>query len=209
MSPHNSWSETIEDPDFQQRAATELCEALGVSSHLIAEIPRLGEAATAYGDQEEALSSEEFTASMDLIGRSALPLAREILTRLREERIRPELVGMSSAGISHVLTQLESEYRSGAWRGDSPEEFEARMAQVESERVRTTPVKPQRGEVKRIVAVLRRMPKETVTQVTKVWHPWLLGAEVRLALRMLRKGAAAETAEATDADRNAEPADGS
>ena len=147
---------------------------------------------------------------MDLVGRSALPLAREVFSRLQEERIRPELVGVSSAGISHVLTQLETEYRSGAWRESSPEEFEARMeTHVESERVRTAPVKPRRGEVKRIVAVLRRMPKETVTQVTKVWHPFLLGAEVRLALFMLRKGAAAETAEATDADRNAEPADGS
>lgn len=203
MSQGSSRAETIESPEFLQRAATELCEALGVSSHLIAEIPRLREAATAYGDREEALSSEEFAASMDLIGRSALPLAREILTRLQEERIRPELGGLSSAGISHVLTQLESEYRSGAWRGDSPEEFEARMkAQVDSERVRTTPVKPQRGEVKRIVAVLRRMPRETVTQVTKVWHPWLLGAEVRLALRMLRKEAAGA------ADSSTEPAEG-
>ena len=47
MSPHNSWSETIEDPDFQQRAAIELWEALGVRSHLIAEIPRLRKAAAA------------------------------------------------------------------------------------------------------------------------------------------------------------------
>lgn len=51
------------------------------------------------------------------------------------------------------------------------------------------PSAPQKGEVARIVTVLHRMPKQTVTHYTKVWHPMLLRTQFSLGLRALRRGA--------------------
>ena len=53
--------------------------------------------------------------------------------------------------------------------------------------IRTPPLAPERGETRRIVAVLRRMPKQTVTRVTRVWNPLLLRIMISIGLRALRR----------------------
>ena len=50
----------------------------------------------------------------------------------------------------------------------------------------------QAGEIGRVVAVLRRMPKQTVTRFTKVWNPILLRLVISFNLHTLRKEQAEE-----------------
>lgn len=61
--------------------------------------------------------------------------------------------------------------------------------------IRTPPLAPERGETGRIVAVLRRMPKQTVTRVTRVWNPLLLRIMISVGLRALRRAADEESAD--------------
>ena len=127
---------------------------------------------------------------VDAMAASALPLAAEVLERLDAERIRPELVGLSRPGLDSALAMLGEAHREGSWRELPNEEFFGRFSELFSAvepLIRTPPLAPERGETGRIVAVLRRMPKQTVTRVTRVWNPLLLRIMISIGLRALRR----------------------
>ena len=133
---------------------------------------------------------------VDAMATSALPLAAEVLERLDAERIRPDLVGLSRPGLDSALAMLGEAHREGSWRELPNEEFFGRFSELFSAvepLIRTPPLAPERGETGRIVAVLRRMPKQTVTRVTRVWNPLLLRIMISVGLRALRRAADEES----------------
>ena len=149
--------------------------------------------APAEGPQAPEMSPEERAEVNDVVdamATSALPLAAEVLERLDAERIRPELVGLSRPGLDSALAMLGEAHREGSWRELPNEEFFGRFSELFSAvepLIRTPPLAPERGETGRIVAVLRRMPKQTVTRVTRVWNPLLLRIMISVGLRALRR----------------------
>lgn len=156
--------------------------------------------APAEGPQAPEMSPEERAEVNDVVdamATSALPLAAEVLERLDAERIRPELVGLSRPGLDSALAMLGEAHREGSWRELPNEEFFGRFSELFSAvepLIRTPPLAPERGETGRIVAVLRRMPKQTVTRVTRVWNPLLLRIMISVGLRALRRAAVEESA---------------
>ena len=152
-----------------------------------------GGAGPAAGDAPVEASSEERAEVNDVVdamATSALPLAAEVLERLDAERIRPELVGLSRPGLDSALAMLGEAHREGSWRELPNEEFFGRASELFSAvepLIRTPPLAPERGETGRIVAVLHRMPKQTVTRVTRVWNPLLLRIMISVGLRALRR----------------------
>ena len=157
--------------------------------------------APAEGPQAPEMSPEERAEVNDVVdamATSALPLAAEVLERLDAERIRPELVGLSRPGLDSALAMLGEAYREGSWRALPNEEFFGRFSELFSAvepLIRIPPLAPERGETGRIVAVLRRMPKQTVTRVTRVWNPLLLRIMISVGLRALRRAAVEESAD--------------
>ena len=149
--------------------------------------------APAEGPQAPEMSPEERAEVNDVVdamATSALPLAAEVLERLDAERIRPELVGLSRPGLDSALAMLGEAHREGSWRELPNEEFFGRFSELFSAvepLIRIPPLAPERGETGRIVAVLRRMPKQTVTRVTRVWNPLLLRIMISIGLRALRR----------------------
>ena len=149
--------------------------------------------ASAEGPRAPEMSPEERAEVNDVVdamAASALPLAAEVLERLDAERIRPELVGLSRPGLDSALSMLGEAHREGSWRELSNEEFFGRFSELFSAvepLIRIPPLAPERGETGRIVAVLRRMPKQTVTRVTRVWNPLLLRIMISVGLRALRR----------------------
>ena len=149
--------------------------------------------APAEGPRVPEMSPEERAEVNDVVdamAASALPLAAEVLERLDAERIRPELVGLSRPGLDSALSMLGEAHREGSWRALPNEEFFGRFSELFSAvdpLIRTPPLAPERGETGRIVAVLRRMPKQTVTRVTRVWNPLLLRIMISVGLRALRR----------------------
>lgn len=149
--------------------------------------------APAEGPQAPEMSPEERAEVNDVVdamATSALPLVAEVLERLDAERIRPELVGLSRPGLDSALSMLGEAHREGSWRELPNEEFFGRASELFSAvepLIRTPPLAPERGETGRIVAVLHRMPKQTVTRVTRVWNPLLLRIMISVGLRALRR----------------------
>ena len=149
--------------------------------------------APAEGPRVPEMSPEERAEVNDVVdamATSALPLAAEVLERLDAERIRPELVGLSRPGLDSALAMLGEAHREGSWRELPNEEFFGRFSELFSAvepLIRIPPLAPERGETGRIVAVLRRMPKQTVTRVTRVWNPLLLRIMISVGLRALRR----------------------
>ena len=174
----SSFSETSDDEDAPVEA----------SSEAPAEEPRVPE----MSPEERA----EVNDVVDAMATSALPLAAEVLERLDAERIRPELVGLSRPGLDSALAMLGEAHREGSWRELPNEEFFGRFSELFSAvepLIRIPPLAPERGETGRIVAVLRRMPKQTVTRVTRVWNPLLLRIMISVGLRALRRAADEES----------------
>lgn len=160
------------------------------SSEAPAEEPRVPE----MSPEERA----EVNDVVDDMATSALPLAAEVLERLDAERIRPELVGLSRPGLDSALAMLGEAHREGSWRELPNEEFFGRFSELFSAvepLIRIPPLAPERGETGRIVTVLRRMPKQTVTRVTRVWNPLLLRIMISVGLRALRRAAVEESAD--------------
>ena len=156
--------------------------------------------APAEGPRVPEMSPEERAEVNDVVdamATSALPLAAEVLECLDAERIRPELVGLSRPGLDSALAMLGEAHREGSWRELPNEEFFGRFSELFSAvepLIRIPPLAPERGEAGRIVAVLRRMPKQTVTRVTRVWNPLLLRIMISVGLRALRRAADEESA---------------
>lgn len=158
------------------------------------------------GQEQRPMTPEERAEAnrfVEVLGDSGLPLVAEVLARLDEEAIRPELVGVSRAGLDSALDVMEGTYRRGEWRTLPEDELNTYMEALLSEATalaRTQPLRPRRGETKRIVSVVRRMPKETVVRLVRVWNPLVLRVVVSLGLRAFRKMAAEDAAEKAAAE---------
>lgn len=187
----SSFSETSDDEDAPGEAGSAAGDApVEAPSGAPAEEPRVPE----MSPEERAEANDV----VDAMATSALPLAAEVLERLDAERIRPELVGLSHPGLDSALAMLREAHREGSWRELPNEEFFERFSELFSAvepLIRTPPLAPERGETGRIVAVLRRMPKQTVTRVTRVWNPLLLRIMISIGLRALRRAADEESAD--------------
>ena len=145
------------------------------SSEAPAEEPRVPE----MSPEERA----EVNDVVDAMATSALPLAAEVLAR---------------PGLDSALAMLGEAHREGSWRELPNEEFFGRFSELFSAvepLIRIPPLAPERGETGRIVAVLRRMPKQTVTRVTRVWNPLLPRIMISVGLRALRRAAVEESAD--------------
>ena len=179
----SSFSETSDDEDAPGEAGPAAGDApVEAPSEAPAEEPQMPE----MSPEERAEANDV----VDAMATSALPLAAEVLERLDAERIRPELVGLSRPGLDSALAMLGEAHREGSWRELPNEEFFGRFSELFSAvepLIRTPPLAPERGETGRIVAVLRRMPKQTVTRVTRVWNPLLLRIMISVGLRALRR----------------------
>ena len=186
----SSFSETSDDEDAPGEAGPAAGDApVEAPSEAPAEEPQMPE----MSPEERAEANDV----VDAMATSALPLAAEVLERLDAERIRPELVGLSRPGLDSALAMLGEAHREGSWRELPNEEFFGRFSELFSAvepLIRTPPLAPERGETGRIVAVLRRMPKQTVTRVTRVWNPLLLRIMISVGLRALRRAAVEESA---------------
>mgnify|MGYP006965634663 CR=1 FL=1 len=189
----------------EMRRAFERAEALGVLSSFsetsddedaLVEAPSETSAEEPQAPEMSPEERAEVNDVVDAMATSALPLAAEVLERLDAERIRPELVGLSRPGLDSALAMLGEAHREGSWRALPNEEFFGRFSELFSAvepLIRTPPLAPERGETGRIVAVLRRMPKQTVTRVTRVWNPLLLRIMISIGLRALRRAADEES----------------
>ena len=179
----SSFSETSDDEDAPGEAGPAAGDApVEAPSEAPAEEPQMPE----MSPEERAEANDV----VDAMATSALPLAAEVLERLDAERIRPELVGLSRPGLDSALAMLGEAHREGSWRELPNEEFFGRFSELFSAvepLIRIPPLAPERGETGRIVAVLRRMPKQTVTRVTRVWNPLLLRIMISIGLRALRR----------------------
>lgn len=179
----SSFSETSDDEDAPGEAGPAAGDApVEAPSEAPAEEPQMPE----MSPEERAEANDV----VDAMATSALPLAAEVLERLDAERIRPELVGLSRPGLDSALAMLGEAHREGSWRELPNEEFFGRFSELFSAvepLIRTPPLAPERDETGRIVAVLRRMPKQTVTRVTRVWNPLLLRIMISVGLRALRR----------------------
>ena len=179
----SSFSETSDDEDAPGEAGPAAGDApVEAPSEAPAEEPQMPE----MSPEERAEANDV----VDAMATSALPLAAEVLERLDAERIRPELVGLSRPGLDSALAMLGEAHREGSWRELPNEEFFGRFSELFSAvepLIRTPPLAPERDETGRIVAVLRRMPKQTVTRVTRVWNPLLLRIMISIGLRALRR----------------------
>ena len=186
----SSFSETSDDEDAPGEAGPAAGDApVEAPSEAPAEEPQMPE----MSPEERAEANDV----VDAMATSALPLAAEVLERLDAERIRPELVGLSRPGLDSALAMLGEAHREGSWRELPNEEFFGRFSELFSAvepLIRTPPLAPERDETGRIVAVLRRMPKQTVTRVTRVWNPLLLRIMISVGLRALRRAAVEESA---------------
>ena len=183
----------------EMRRAFERAEALGVLSSFsetsddedaLVEAPSETSAEEPQAPEMSPEERAEVNDVVDAMAASALPLAAEVLERLDAERIRPELVGLSRPGLDSALAMLGEAHREGSWRELPNEEFFGRASELFSAvepLIGTPPLAPERGETGRIVAVLRRMPKQTVTRVTRVWNPLLLRIMISVGLRALRR----------------------
>ncbi|MFC7463354.1 hypothetical protein [Brachybacterium sp. GCM10030252] len=129
-----------------------------------------------------------FENDLDRAYRLGMPLACETLAALDEHEIRPELAGYDRAALQAGLTDLEDLYESGSWRGADGATLRGYVDWVQERHPwRTAVAPPRRGEVPRIVDVLRRVPPATLRPVTKTRNRFVLGFLVRIGLYMIRR----------------------
>ena len=188
-----SW---IEDPTFVWVAAGQLLTALGALPETIRPLgqlrPLLDEVRALEGGGEPGgelipLAPERVQDMVDRAVPIVVPLLREVLESLRARRIRTELVGLDAEELRRSLDRLEAFYRDGAWRTMDADEIAAQLELLVADPA-VEPVAPSVGELRRIVGVLRDMPRPTLQRITKVTSAPALMALVGGGLAMLRDG---------------------
>lgn len=98
-----------------------------------------------------------------------LPIGEEALQQLEQHRIRPEVLGLRTEGLRGALRDLRSYAAAEGWRGQDQQAIEGHLDWIqEQNRIETRPEKARMGEVRRIVAILRRMPRPTLRRITKI-----------------------------------------
>lgn len=188
-----SW---IEDPTFVWVAAGQLLNALGVLPETIRPLgqlrPLLDEVRALEGGEDPdgeliPLAPERVQDMVDRAVPIVVPLLREVLESLRARRIRTELVGLDAEKLRRSLDRLEAFYRDGAWRTMDADEIAAQLELLLADPA-VEPAAPSTGELRRIVGVLRDMPRPTLQRITKVTSAPALMALVGGGLVMLRDG---------------------
>ncbi|GAB2535582.1 hypothetical protein [Brachybacterium huguangmaarense] len=177
-----SWTQ---DETFVLVAAGQLLLALGAPRETVRPLPRLvaivrrldelesvagaGRDAGADATEEQRRARAETTALIDELAEHAFPLAHVVLDGLARHRIRTEIAGISRTGLEGALADLEDLYASGRWRDADDQALRAYEEWIEERhRIEVEPVRARSGEVRRIVRVLRRMPRQTLRRITKV-----------------------------------------
>lgn len=196
-----SW---MDDEDFLWQAAGELLLALGVAEHDVAGLPELrrtlarldsplgGGRRLSDGTRAPLTDSElaEVKTCLEVAGRLGLPVADQALTRLKAEGISLETFGVDPLEAQLLVLNLRAAMEDPSWRTMDEEELEASVEEWtgnETANLLITPTEPAKGEVKRMVDVVRRMPKETVVRIAKVWNPLALRGVITVFLGMLRR----------------------
>lgn len=209
-----SWTE---DQEFLIQAGMELLLALGVRAETVARLPELRNIeaeldalaehyARAEPESDSVVGADEdpgvavdpdralaeararYDAILEKAYRIAEPAAVETLAMLDRERIRPELVGVDRDSLHHGLSDLQSLYASGTWRGGDGETLGNHLQWIQDRHPWTvTALSPERGEVVRIVEVLRRMPKATLKRIARARQRTWLRVLILSALFSLRR----------------------
>lgn len=116
-----------------------------------------------------------------------VPIAEETLHQLDRQRIRPEILGYRRESLDGALADLCAYTADEGWRGKGEAAIEEHLRWIESRhRMETPPAQASAGEVRRIVAILRRMPRGTLRRITKVTSTPALMALVGSGLATVR-----------------------
>lgn len=117
-----------------------------------------------------------------------VPIAEETLHQLDRQRIRPEILGYRRESLDGALADLCAYTADEGWRGKGEAAIEEHLRWIESRhRMETPPAQASAGEVRRIVAILRRMPRGTLRRITKVTSTPALMALVGSGLAAVRR----------------------
>lgn len=164
-------------PIYERWAAVEK-ELLGPDSHesLLHSLHRLT-------PQQRDQLDEDIAAGLAV----ALPIADEALQQLDKQNISTEIVGARRAGLDGALQDLRAYAAAEGWRGQDGKAIEQHLEWIESRhKIQTEPARASMGEVRRIVAILRRMPRPTLRRITKVTNRPALMALVGSGLIAIR-----------------------
>lgn len=203
LPPGFAW---VQDRDFLWVAAGQFLLALGVREETVrplgqlrplyekweqVETELLGPAAGASTGISLHLLDDRQRAELDNDIARALavlvPIAEEVLQQLDRQRIRAEILGYRRESLDGALADLRAYAADEGWRGKDETAIEERLRWIESRhRMETPPVKASAGEVRRIVAILRRMPRRTLRRITKVTSTPALMALVGSGLTAIR-----------------------
>lgn len=117
-----------------------------------------------------------------------VPIAEETLHQLDRQRIRPEILGYRRESLDGALADLCAYTADEGWRGKGEAAIEEHLRWIEARhRMETPPAQASAGEVRRIVAILRRMPRGTLRRITKVTSTPALMALVGSGLAAVRR----------------------
>lgn len=203
-----SW---MHDEDFLWQAAGELLLALGVAEHDVAGLPELrrtvarldgpldGDRRLADGTRPPLSDAElaEVKGCLEVAGRLGLPVAEQALKGLEVEGISLETLGVEPLTAQLLLLNLRAAMEDPSWQSMNEAELEAYAEEWtghEAANLFITPTEPRTGEVKRMVEVVRRMPRTTVVRIAKVWNPLALRGVITVLLGMLRRADPGSTA---------------
>ncbi len=197
----------VQDQDFLWVAAGEFLLALGVREETVRPLGQLRPLYEKWEQVEKKLLGPAAGASMgvslhllddrqraeldDDIARALavlVPIAEEVLQQLDRQRIRPEILGYRRESLDGALADLRAYAADEGWRGKDEAAIEEHLRWIESRhRMETPPAKASAGEARRIVAILRRMPRRTLRRITKVTSTPALMALVGSGLAAVRR----------------------
>ncbi len=177
----------LDDPAFKLRVATEFLKSLGVPRRFRDTLPDLVELGKRHSIEQPPTAEKdkaEYWQFADLI----VDLAQAIWKALGDRRIRPELVGINSQEAAKALQRFAAavEARDAA-QMQNIEDFAKDIFQKRARR-------PQFGEIRRIVKVIRGIPRKTRRQILRaenipgvvLWSP-VLGTLLRVGLFFYRR----------------------
>lgn len=204
VPPGFAW---VQDRDFLWVAAGEFLLALGVREETVRPLGQLrplyekweqvekellGPAAGAstgvslhpLDDRQRAELDDDIARALAVL----VPIAEEVLPQLDKQRICPEILGYRRESLDGALADLRAYAADEGWRGKDEAAIEEHLRWIESRhRMETPPAKASAGEVRRIVTILRRMPRRTLRRITKVTSTPALMALVGSGLAAVRR----------------------
>ena len=125
----------------------------------------------------------QFTAGAQII----VPILEQVLPGLDRAGIRTELLGLDRTGSAAAVAEFRQSLDSGTWRYTDDEAFLAFVRTLVAKHdVAVTPVRPERGEVGRIVELADAVPPELLAERITFTSGATMTAAVRVGLMVLR-----------------------